>query len=109
MYLVSQQESEVEHMKNLVAGCVLVLLLPMLGASKNKKEAEVVEVYTLLQVSSGNQAVPGSPETSVTTCTGISGIYSKVYGSTCTTTTHPATAPGTAYAISALHFYHGLK
>lgn len=96
-------------MKNLAVGCVFVLILPLLGASNDKKQAEIVEVYTLLQVRSGNQAVPGSPETSVTTCTGISGIYSKVYGSTCTTKTQPATAPSTAYAISELHFYHGLK
>jgi hypothetical protein len=81
----------------------------MSAAAKDKKQAEVVEVYTLLQVRSGTRAVPGSPETSVTTCTGISGVYSRVYGSTCTTTSKPATAPTTAYAISELHYYHGLK
>jgi hypothetical protein len=95
--------------KALIVSMLLVLALPSGAAAKDKNQAEVVEVYTLTQMASQNRKMPGTPETSVTTCTGISGIYSREYGSRCVTTITPATEGSVQSVPTEIHVFDGVK
>lgn len=94
--------------KAVALSMLLISALP-LCAAKDKNQAEVVEVYMLTQMAWHEQKMPGTPETSVTTCTGISGIYSKVYGSKCITTKTPATEGSMQPVTTAIHVFDGVK
>src|SRR5215472_7924755 len=88
------ESTEETVIPRIVLGRVLPLVaisiastLPL--SSKDKMKIEIVDTASTIEVGTTTSSVPASPARSVTHCSGISGIYAKVYGYDCTTTNHP--------------------
>jgi hypothetical protein len=91
------------------------LLAPLIGVSlfvhaqaKEKIKLEVVSASTFTSMDWGTRTAPATPEQTVTTCKGTSGIYNPNYNSTCVSTTNPATTEHSVIWPTSLGAYNGV-
>jgi hypothetical protein len=70
--------------------CVVITLQAHSLHAKDKIKIEIVDTASALEFGAIPSTVQATPAQSVTHCSGVSGIYARVYGYDCTTTSYPA-------------------